>query len=424
MPSQDSSQTIDLIKNSSTTHNDETIISPVLPTYARADIAFERGDGAFLYSEDGGKYLDFGTGIGVCNLGHNHPALVSALTKQAGKLWHTSNLYRINGQEELAQKLSNNSFADSMFFTNSGAEAMECAIKMTRKYHYEQGNPDRQRIITFEGCFHGRTLGTIAAAGSEKLTKGFGYMLEGFDNVPFYKDMSKVEEQITEKTAAILIEPIQGEGGIRPVSKENLKILRDLADKHGILLIFDEVQCGMGRTGHLFAHQSTKVTPDILASAKGIGGGFPLGVCMANEKVARVMTAGTHGSTYGGNPLAMAVGNAVVDVMLEDGFMDHVAKMSETLKLKLLRLRKEHPTIIDVVRGSGLMLGLKLHVEPVLFFNTAREFNLLLVPASHQTVRLLPPLIITEKHIDTAMIALAKTCSYIEKHMPKTPEEE
>ena len=407
-----------LIKNSDITKDEENIITPILPTYARADITFERGDGVYLYDIKDQKYLDFGSGIGVCNLGHNHPALVKALCDQASKLWHTSNLYNIKGQEELAQKLVEATFADSMFFTNSGAEAMECAIKMTRKYHYEEERPDRQRIITFEGCFHGRTLGTIAAAGTEKLTKGFGAMLEGFDILPFYNDMAKVEQSITEHTAAILIEPIQGEGGIRPVSKENLQILRELADQHNILLIFDEVQCGMGRTGHLFAYQASNVVPDILASAKGIGGGFPLGVCMANEKTSRAMTAGTHGSTYGGNPLAMAVGNAVVDVMLEEGFLDHVLKMSDFLKFELLRLRKEYPAIIDVVRGSGLMLGLKLHVDPAVFFNQAREYKILLIPASDRTIRLLPPLIIRKEDIKTAMQALSKTCCYLMKNMP------
>ncbi|WP_321389413.1 aspartate aminotransferase family protein [Emcibacter sp.] len=403
------------MKNSESDNTDQTFVPPVLPTYARADVAFVRGEGVYAFDKDDNRYLDFGSGIGVNNLGYCHPALVKALTDQAGKIWHTSNLYRIEGQERLAERLTKECFADSMFFTNSGAEAMECAIKMARKYHNDNGNPDRYRVITFEGCFHGRTLATIAAAGSEKLIKGFGPMMEGFDHVPFYKDMSEVEEAITEETAAILIEPVQGEGGIRPVSTENLEILRKLCDKHGILLMFDEVQCGMGRVGKLFAHQDSTITPDILATAKGIGGGFPMGACMATDKVAQCMKAGTHGSTYGGNPLAMAVGNAVLDVVLSDGFLDHVNQMSYELRKALVKLGSSYPEVIDRVRGKGLMLGLKLKTPVPEFVGEALKNRLMLVGAGDNTVRLLPPLIVTAEEIDEGVSLLDKTCNNIKK---------
>ncbi|MFC7049285.1 aspartate aminotransferase family protein [Emcibacter nanhaiensis] len=403
------------MKNSQSDNTDQSFVPPVLPTYARADVAFVRGEGVYAYDAQDNRYLDFGSGIGVNNLGFCHPALVKALTEQAGKIWHTSNLYRIEGQERLAERLTRECFADSMFFTNSGAEAMECAIKMARKFHDDNGDPDRFRIITFEGCFHGRTLATIAAAGSEKLIKGFGPMPDGFDHVPFYKDMSKVEEHITEETAAILIEPVQGEGGIRPVSRENLEILRKLCDKHGILLMFDEVQCGMGRTGKLFAYQHSAIKPDILATAKGIGGGFPLGACMATDRVAQCMKAGTHGSTYGGNPLAMAVGNAVLDVVLADGFMEHVDQMSYELRKALVKLGSSYPDVIDVVRGKGLMLGLKLHTPVPDFVGTALKNGLMLVGAADNTVRLLPPLIVTEEQVEEAIGLLDKTCTDLKK---------
>lgn len=386
-------------------------ISPIVPAYARMDVTFEYGAGSRLYDAKGNEYLDFGSGIAVNSLGHCHPALVKALTDQAGKLWHTSNIYHISGQEKLANRLSALTFADSMFFTNSGAEAVECAIKMARRYHDANGHPERYRVITFEGSFHGRTLATIAAGGSEKLTKGFGPVVDGFDNVRFYRDMSKVEEAITNETAAIMIEPIQGEGGIRPVSDENLQILRDLADKHGILLIYDEIQCGMGRTGKLFSHQACGVVPDIMPVAKGIGGGFPLGACLATEKVAKHMTVGTHGSTYGGNPLAMAMGNAVLDVFEAENILDNVQKMSDKLKIELMKLRKKYPEIIDMVRGIGLMMGLKLHVEPKDFVKSAFEHKMLIVTAAENTVRILPPLNITKGDIDEAIKLLDKTCA-------------
>ena len=405
------------IKNSQDNNQDESIISPILPTYARMDVGFVRGKGTRLYDEQDNEYLDFGSGIAVNCLGHCHPTLVKTISEQSQKLWHTSNIYQIPGQEKLAKRLSNLTFADSMFFTNSGAEAVECAIKMARRYHNANGNTERYRIITFEGSFHGRTLATIAAGGSEKLTKGFGPKVDGFDVVRFYNHMSKVQDDITSETAAIMIEPVQGEGGIRPVSTANLQILRDLADKHGILLIYDEIQCGVGRTGKLFAHQHSGITPDIMPIAKGIGGGFPLGACLASEKVAKHMTAGTHGSTYGGNPMAMAMGNAVLDVLEEENILDNVTKMSDKLKLELLKLRNKYPEIIEMVRGVGLMMGIKLHIEPRDFVVQAFENKLLLVGAGENTVRILPALNITNEDIKDAVTLLDKTCQDILKNM-------
>lgn len=390
-------------------------ISFVLPTYARMDVAFIRGSGARLYDENDVEYLDFGSGIAVNCLGHCHPKLVKALSDQAKKLWHTSNIYHIPDQEKLAKRLSTLTFADSMFFSNSGAEAVECAIKMARRYHDANGHPERYRVITFEGSFHGRTLATIAAGGSEKLTKGFGPKVDGFDVVPFYNNMAEVESHITAETAAIMIEPVQGEGGIRPVSDQNLKTLRDLADKHGLLLIYDEIQCGVGRTGKLFCHEHSGVTPDIMPIAKGIGGGFPLGACLAVEKVAKHMTAGTHGSTYGGNPMAMVMGNAVLDVFEEENILDNVQKMSEILRTELMKLQKKYPDIIEAIRGVGLMMGLKLHIEPRDFVVKAFENKMLVVGGGENTVRILPPLNITSSDIDDAVRLLDKTCSDILK---------
>ena len=314
-----------------------TMITPVLPTYKRAPLAFDHGKGMRVYTEDGKEYLDFGAGVAVTSLGHAHPHLVEALTEQARKLWHTSNLYVIPGQEKLAHRLTEATFADTVFFTNSGAEALECAIKMARKFHAAKGAPERYRIITFEGAFHGRTLATIAAGGQAKYLEGFGPKVEGFDQVPF-GDEKALLAAITEATAGILIEPIQGEGGLRVLPPGKLKRLREIADEHGLLLILDEVQCGVGRTGKLFAHEWAGIKPDIMAIAKGIGGGFPVGACLATEEAAQGMTAGTHGSTFGGNPLAMAVGNAVLDVILADGFLDHVKKSGLALKQRLARL--------------------------------------------------------------------------------------
>lgn len=385
------------------------MIDPVLPTYARAPVAFEKGEGPWLYDANGDAYLDFGAGIAVNALGHAHPHLVSALTDQARRLWHTSNLYGIPGGVKLAERLTESSFADTVFFTNSGAEAMECAIKMARKFHSHNGTPERYRIITFHGSFHGRTLATIAAAGQEKLIKGFGPMPEGFDHLPF-GDHDALKAAITDETAAILIEPIQGEGGIRPVPPQCLRGLRELCDAHGLLLIFDEIQCGMGRTGKLWAHEHAGATPDILAAAKGIGGGFPLGACMATERAAAGMVAGTHGSTYGGNPLAMAVGNAVLDVMLADGFLDHVTEMTGLMRQRLAGLQDEFPDIIESVRGAGLMIGLKLLVPNGDFVNRAREAKLLTVPAGDNVVRILPPLNIGTEEVSMAIDRLTETC--------------
>ena len=314
-----------------------------------------------LYTEKGEEYLDFGAGVAVTSLGHAHPHLVAALTEQVSKLWHTSNLYQIPGQEKLARRLIDNSFAETVFFTNSGAEALECSIKMARKYHAAKGEPERFRLITFEGAFHGRTLATIAAGGQAKYLEGFGPKVEGFDQVPF-DDWAALEAAIGPETAGILIEPVQGEGGLRQVSSSRMRNLREICDANGILFVLDEVQCGTGRTGKLFAYEWSGITPDIMAIAKGIGGGFPMGACLATENAARGMTAGTHGSTFGGNPLAMAVGNAVLDVILADGFLDHVRKAGLTLKQRLAQLKDEHPAIIAEVRGEGLMMGLKCKV--------------------------------------------------------------
>jgi acetylornithine/N-succinyldiaminopimelate aminotransferase len=390
------------------------MIAPVLPTYNRAALAFERGEGAYLYATDGTRYLDFGAGIAVASLGHAHPHLVGALTEQAKKLWHTSNLYHIPGQERLARRLVEATFADTVFFTNSGGEAMECAIKMARRYHWSNGRPGRYRIVTFEGAFHGRTLATIAAGGQAKHLEGFGPPVHGFDQVPFDDDAALMRA-ITEETAAILIEPLQGEGGIRPVPHERLRRLRQLCNEQDILLILDEVQCGMGRTGKLFAHEWAATTPDIMGIAKGIGGGFPLGACLATERVGTTMTAGSHGSTYGGNPLAMAVGNAVLDVVLSDGFLDRVGSASLALSQKLARLKDEHPSVIEEVRGRGLMLGLKCRPKNTDLIAACHEQKLLLVAAGDNVVRLLPPLVIGSAEIDEAIASLDRACLALEK---------
>ncbi|MBV9701133.1 MAG: aspartate aminotransferase family protein, partial [Methylobacteriaceae bacterium] len=335
--------------------------SHLLPTYARADLAFERGDGAWLTSVKGERYLDFGGGVAVASLGYSHPHLIKALNDQAGKIWHTSNLYLIPEGERLAGRLCDATFADVVFFTNSGAEAMECSIKMARKYQSANGHPERFRIITFEGAFHGRTLATLAAGGQEKYLEGFGPKVDGFDQVPF-GDHTALEAAITPQTGAILIEPIQGEGGIRPVPPQCLRGLRALCDEKSLLLVFDEVQCGIGRTGRFFAHEHAGIAPDIMAIAKGIGGGFPLGACLATREAAKGMTVGTHGSTFGGNPLAMSVGNAVLDVILQPEFLQRIARMGLLLKQRLAELKDRHPGLISEIRGEGLMLGIKTQV--------------------------------------------------------------
>ena len=389
------------------------MITPVLPTYARAKVAFERGEGVRVFTPEGDAYLDFGAGVAVTSCGHSHPHLVKALTDQAQKIWHTSNLYQMPGQERLAQRLIDATFADTVFFTNSGAEALECAIKMARKYHSANGHPEKFRILTFEGAFHGRTLATIAAGGQAKYLEGFGPKVDGFDQLPF-GDHDALKAAIGPETAAILIEPVQGEGGIRPVPPQCLRGLRALCDAHGILLIFDEVQCGIGRTGKLFAHEWAGITPDIMAIAKGIGGGFPLGACLATENAAKGMTAGTHGSTFGGNPLATAVGNAVLDVVLAPGFLDSVQQRALTLKQKLAGLKDQHPTVIEEIRGEGLMMGIKCKVPNTAFQAAALEQHLLTIGAGDNVVRLLPPLIVTDADISEAVSKLDRAASALE----------
>jgi acetylornithine/N-succinyldiaminopimelate aminotransferase len=377
-------------------------IPPVMPTYARADVAFERGEGVYLFAGDGRRYLDFACGIAVTGLGHAHPYLIKALTEQAQKVWHTSNLFRIPGQERLAERLVANTFADTAFFGNSGAEAMECGIKVVRKYQAVTGHPERYRLITFEGAFHGRTLATLAAGGQQKYLEGFGPKVEGFDQVPF-GDLAAVKAAIGPETAGILIEPIQGEGGVRPVPPEFLRALRALCDEHGLLLFLDEIQTGMGRTGKLFAHEWTGVAPDVMAVAKAIGGGFPMGACLATAKAAQGMKAGTHGSTYGGNPLAMAVGNAVLDLMLAEGFLDHVQEIASHLRQQLAMIVERNPDIFEEVRGSGLLLGLKCRPVNTEVGAALRARGLVTAGAGDNVVRLLPPLIVEAKHVSEAI---------------------
>ncbi len=362
--------------------------------FARIDLRFERGEGVWLFTEDGKKYLDFAAGIAVNSLGHSHPHLVQALKEQADKLWHVSNLYDSPGQERLAQRLCAASFADRVFFGNSGAEALECAIKTARRFHYANGEPQRIRFVTFEGAFHGRTLATLAAGGQAKYLEGFGPKVEGFDQVPF-ADVAALKAAITGETAAVLIEPVQGEGGVRVVPAETLREIRSICDEAGILLIFDEVQCGTGRTGKLFAHEWAGITPDILAVAKGIGGGFPLGACLATEAAAKAMTPGSHGTTYGGNPLAMAVGNAVLDVILADGFFEHVRDVALTMKQGLASIADRYPDVIAETRGAGLLMGLKCVVPNTDFVEAMRKEHLLSVGAGDNVVRLLPPLTVS-----------------------------
>ncbi len=397
------------------------MITPVLPTYARFDIAFERGEGAYLVSTTGERYLDFGSGIAVNALGHAHPHLVAALTEQAGRLWHTSNLYHIPGQQQLAERLVAATFADTVFFNNSGAEAMECAIKMARKYHFAKGSPDRYALITFEGAFHGRTLATISAGGQAKYLEGFGPKVDGFVQVPL-GDIEAVKSAIDENTAGILIEPIQGEGGINVADNGFLRALRALCDEHGILLVMDEIQCGLGRTGKLFAHEWAGVTPDIMAVAKAIGGGFPLGACLATEDAACGMTAGTHGTTFGGNPLAMAVGNAVMDIVLEDGFLERVREIGIRLSQKLAMLADEHSEIIESVRGTGLMLGLKAKVANTDLVAALKDQNMLVVGAGDNVVRILPPLIVGTEEIDDAVEKISAACKALEAAQNSTLE--
>jgi acetylornithine/N-succinyldiaminopimelate aminotransferase len=385
------------------------VTSHLLPTYSRVDLAFERGEGVWLIATTGERYLDFTSGVAVNALGHTHPHMVKALTEQAAKLWHVSNLYRIPEGERLADRLCAATFADTVFFQNSGAEAIECAIKMARKYQSASGRPERYRIVTFEGAFHGRTLAALAATGNKKYLDGFGPPMPGFDQVAF-NDLEAVKKAIGPETAAILIEPVMGEGGVRVVPPPFLRALRKLCDDNGLLLIFDEIQTGVGRTGDLFAYQHTGVEPDIMTIAKAIGAGFPVGACLATTEASKGMTAGTHGSTFGGNPLAMAAGNAVMDVVTADGFLDRVKHNSLLLKQKLAELKDRHASVIAEVRGEGLLMGLRM-VPPVAeMVDELRAEKMITVAAGDNVVRLLPPLVINEAEIAEAIARIDRAC--------------
>ncbi len=388
--------------------------SHLLPVFARIDLAFDRGEGCWLVATNGERYLDFGTGIAVNSLGHSHPHLVEKLTEQVGKLWHISNLYKMPDGERLATRLCEASFADMVFFTNSGAEANECAIKIARKYHAANGAPERYRMVTFEGAFHGRTLATLAATGQKKYLDGFGPVVDGFDQVPL-GDLDAVKKAIGPQTGAILIEPIQAEGGIRNVAPQFLKSLRQLCDQNGLLLICDEVQTGIGRTGEIFAYQRSGITPDIMTLAKGIGGGFPFGACLATAEAAKGMTAGTHGSTFAGNPLAMAAGNAVLDVVLAPGFLDKVRHTSILLKQRLAEVKDRHASVIAEVRGEGLLIGMRSVVPTGQLVDALRGEKLLTVAAGENVVRLLPPLVVSEAEIDEAVNMIDRACTRIEQ---------
>jgi acetylornithine/N-succinyldiaminopimelate aminotransferase len=395
------------------------VSSAIVPVYARADIAFERGDGCWLTTSDGERYLDFGGGIAVASLGYSHPHLVAALTEQGAKLWHSSNLFQIPGGERLAKRLTEATFADLVFFSNSGAEANEAAIKMARKRQSVGGHPERYRILTFEGAFHGRTLATIAAGGQAKYIDGFGPKVDGFDQIPI-TDLAAVEAAIGPGTGALMIEPIQGEGGVRTAAPAFLRGLRRLCDEHGLLLIFDEIQTGVGRTGKLFAYQHSGISPDIMTIAKGIGGGFPMGACLATADAAKGMTAGTHGTTFGGNPLAMAIGNAVLDIVLEQGFVERVAHLGLLLRQRLAELKDRHPQIIEEIRGEGLMVGVKLRVLNTDFAAAARAEHLLTIPAGDNIVRLLPPLILSEEELAEGVHRLDAACQRLEREIVAT----
>ena len=388
--------------------------SHLLPTYARVNLAFERGEGAWLVATDGERYLDFTSGVAVNALGHAHPRLVAALAEQAQKVWHVSNLYQVPEAERLAQRLCEASFADVVFFCNSGAEAMECSIKMARKYHSANGSPERYRIITFEGAFHGRTLATLAAGGQKKYLDGFGPVVDGFDQVPF-GDLAAAKAAIGPATAAILIEPIMGEGGVRVVEPALLRALRELCDRHGLLLMFDEIQTGMGRTGELFAYQRTGATPDIMALAKALAGGFPVGACLATDEAAKGMTTGTHGSTFGGNPLAMSVANAVLDVMLAPGFLERVRRTALLFKQRLAEIKDRYPALIAEVRGEGLLVGLRALVPAVVLVDALRAERMIAVPSGDNVVRLLPPLIVSDEEIAEGVARLDRACARLSR---------
>ncbi len=385
-----------------------------MPVYSRADIQFERGQGCYLFDSEGRRYLDFTSGIAVASLGHCHPGLVAALTEQAHKVWHTSNLYRVPGQEKLAGKLIAKTFADTVFFTNSGVEAWECGVKLIRKHFYAKGQPEKNRIIVIEGAFHGRTLGAISASKAEKMVKGFGPLLDGFDQVAF-GNMNELRAAITPRTAAINIEPILGEGGIKTLPVEYMRSLRQVADEYGLLLYFDEIQCGMGRTGKLFAHEWSGVTPDVMCIAKAIGGGFPLGACLATEDAAIGMVPGTHGSTYGGNPLAMAVGIAAFDLIADPAFLDNVVAIGKVLQARLKQVVAANPKVFAELRGEGLMLGLRCADDVVngTVVAALQRHGMLTVGASENVIRLLPPLIIGDAEIDLAVETLNEVAAEI-----------
>ena len=391
-----------------------------MPTFARVDLAFERGEGAWLYATNGERYLDFCCGVAVNALGHGHPQLVAALSEQVHKIWHVSNLYQIPEAERAAARLCEASFADEVFFANSGAEAMECAIKTTRKYQSANGAPERYRIITFEGAFHGRTLATLAAGGQKKYLDGFGPVVDGFDQVPF-GDLDAVKRAIGPHTAGILIEPIMGEGGVRVVEPSFLKALRELCDRHGLLLVFDEVQTGMGRTGELFCYQRTGVTPDVMALAKALGGGFPVGACLATREAAKGMTPGTHGSTFGFNPLAMSATNAVLDVMLAPGFFDGLKRKALLFKQRLAEIKDRYPGLIAEVRGEGFLIGLRMLVPAGELVDALREEKVITVSAGDNVVRLLPPLIVSEQEIAEGVARLDRACARLAKKSPTQP---
>lgn len=393
-----------------------------MPTYSRVDLAFERGEGVWLIADNGKRYLDFTSGVAVNALGHSHPHMVAAITEQAQKVWHVSNLYRIPEGERLAARLCELSFADFVFFQNSGTEAIECCIKMARKYQFAAGKPERNRIITFEGAFHGRTLAALAATGNKKYLEGFGPAMPGFDQVP-YADLDATKKAIGPETAAIIIEPVMGEGGVRVVPHAFLRALRKLCDDNGLLLIFDEVQTGVGRTGDLFAYQHTGVTPDIMALAKALGGGFPVGACLATAEAAKGMTAGTHGSTFGGNQLAMAAGNAVLDIVTSKGFLDRVKHNSLLLKQKLAELKDRYAGVIAEVRGEGLLIGLRMVPPAGEMVEELRNEEMITVAAGDNVVRLLPPLIINEAEIAEAVARIDRACAKLAVAHPRPVKE-
>ena len=384
----------------------------LLKTYSRKNISFKKGDGIWLYSNSGDKFLDCASGIAVNILGHCNKKLVKVLTEQAKNLWHTSNLYRVENQEKLAKLLVEHTFADNVFFTNSGTEAIECAIKMARVYHSKL-NQDRHEILSFDGCFHGRSMAAISTSNSDKMKEGFGPLIPGCKSIGF-NNKDDLYKNITNKTAAVIVEPIQGEGGIRSFSLEILKLIRGLCDDTGTLLIVDEIQCGLGRSGKLFAHEWFKINPDIMTIAKGIGGGFPLGACLSTNNASIGMVKGKHGSTYGGNPLACAVGCEVMNNVLENGFLENVGMISGYFSQKMLGLLSEFPSVFEELRGYGLMLGLKTKIENISFTNEAFNQNLLLAPASDNVVRILPPLNITKQEVDYVVKLLRKTAQRLE----------